>query len=367
MNLLLEHPRSTADGVGVRLARFHDELRERLRAIPGVTDVGGVDALPLAPSLERGGSNGTFVIVNRPDEIRSFEDGASLWRDPTRTGYADFRVADAGYFRAMGIPLVRGRPFTDSDSPEAPHVAVISESLAKTRWPDEDPIGKLINFAGIDGDFRVFTIVGIVGDVRDRGLDAPPEPTFYGNSRQRVGRTARYTYVMHGNFDPAAAMASARAAVRELDPTVPPSFRMLDQVVSSSLADRRFNLLLLGVFAGSALLLAVTGIYGVIAYLVAQQTRDIGIRIALGARRNDVVRMVLWRGVRLTAVGIGLGLIAAIWLTRLMSRMLFDIAPTDPLTFSGIALLMLVVTVVACYLPARRATTVDPMIALRSE
>jgi predicted permease len=305
--------------------------------------------------------------VNRPDEVRSYEDADAIMRDETRTGYADFRVADAGYFRAMGIPLVRGRLFAETDAPDASHVAVISESLAKARWPNEDPLGKLINFAGIDGDMRVFTIVGIVGDVRDRGLDAPPQPTFYGNSRQRVKRTSRYTYVMHGAFDPAAVISSARATLRELDPTVPPTFRTMEQVVSSTLSDRRFNLLLLGVFGGAALALAVTGIYGVISYLVAQQTREIGIRVALGAQRNQVMRMVVGRGVRLTAVGVAVGIVAALWLTRLIGGLLFGVGRTDPLTFAGISALLLGATALASYIPARRATRVDPMVALRSE
>jgi putative ABC transport system permease protein len=172
---------------------------------------------------------------------------------------------------------------------------------------------------------------------------------------------------MHGTFDPAAVIASARAVVREQDPTIPPTFRTLEQVVSSTVSDRRFSLILLGVFGGAALVLAITGIYGVIAYLVVQQTREIGIRVALGAQRSNVVTMVIGRGVRLTAVGLAVGLIAAFWLTRLIGKMLFGIGPTDPLTFIGISLLLLGATVVASYIPARRATKVDPMVALRGE
>jgi predicted permease len=361
MNLMLPGGRGV-EGT-VRLAQFHEAMSARLHAIPGVQEVGGVNALPMGGA----GANGTFLIVNRPDEVTSFEDWRQISRDTSRTGFADYRVANEGYFRAMAIPLMRGRLFDERDTPDAPHVAVISESLAKTRWPNEDPIGKMVQYGNMDGDLRVFTIVGIVGDVRDRGLDAKPEPTFYGNARQRIGMTSYFTYVMHGTFDPTAAIASARAALRELAPTVPPTFRTMEQVVSSTVADRRFNLILLGVFGGAALLLAVAGIYGVIAYLVAQQTREIGIRLALGAQRNEVLGMVVGRGVRLTVVGLAVGLLAAFWLTRLIGTMLFGIGPADPLTFGGISLLLLGVTALASYIPARRATKVDPMVALRSE
>jgi predicted permease len=345
------------------LARFHDELATRLRAIPGVREVGGVNAMP----LQYEGASGQFLILNHPDEVRTFDDWDAISRDETRTGYADFRIADAGYFHALGIPLLRGRLFEERDTPEAPHVAVISESLAKKRWPGEDPIGKLINFAGMDADFRPYTIVGIVGDVRDYGLDAEPNPTFYGNARQRLGATRRFTYVLHGDFAAATVTASARTTLRELNPEIPPRFRTIEEIISSNVAERRFNLLLLGVFGGAAFLLAVAGIYGVIAYLVVQQTRDIGIRVALGAEQGDVVRMVVGRGVRFAALGLAAGILAAFWLTRLIGGLLFNVSTTDPLTFAAIALLLLGVTALASWVPARRAARVDPLVALRAD
>jgi predicted permease len=361
MNIMAPAGRDPAEQA--RLARFHEELAARLRAIPGVKEVGGVNAMP----LQYEGANGQFLILNRPDEVSTFDDWDRINRDETRTGYSDYRVADAGYFRALGIPLVRGRLFDERDTPEAPHVAVISESLAKKRWPNEDPIGKLIQFGNMDYDLRAMTIVGVVGDVRDQGLDAQPYPTFYGNARQRTGATGRYTYVLHGDFNAAAVTAAARTALRELNPEIPPRFRTIEEIVSSNLSERRFNLLLLGVFGGTALLLAVMGIYGVIAYLVTQQTREIGIRVALGAARRDVLGMVVGRGVRFTAYGLAAGLLAAFWLTRLLSGLLFNVSATDPLTFGAIALLLLTVTAVASYVPARRAARVDPMVALRTE
>jgi predicted permease len=346
-----------------QLARFHDELATRLRAIPGVRDVGGVNAMP----LQYEGANGQFLIVNRPDEVTNFDEYRAFGRDETRTGYADFRVADAGYFRALGIPLLRGRLFDERDTPEAPHVAVISESLAKKRWQGEDPIGKMVNYAGMDADFRPYTIVGVVGDVRDYGLDAEPNPTFYGNARQRLLATQRFTYVLHGDFTTAGATTAARGALRELNPEIPPRFRTIEEIISSNVAERRFNLLLLGVFGGAALLLAVAGIYGVIAYLVTQQTRDIGIRVALGAARRDVLGMVVGRGVRFGVTGLAAGLLVAFWLTKLFGGLLFEVSATDPVIFSTIALLLLGVTALASYFPARRAARVDPMVALRAE
>lgn len=354
---------SGAEADPVRLANFHEELSARLRAIPGVKAVGGVSALPLTGS----GASGAFLIVEHEDEVRNFEDWDRISRDETRTGYADFRVADAGYFAALGIPLIRGRLFDDRDGPGAPHVAVISESLAKRRWPDEDPIGKRIQYANMDSDFRVFTIVGIVGDVRDEGLDAEPYPTFYGNARQRIAATGRFTYVLHGEGDPAAIVASARRAVQEVDPEVPPVFRTIEQVITSTLADRTFSLFLLGVFGGVALVLAVTGVYGVIAFLVAQQTREIGIRVALGAQRGTVIGMIVGRGVRMAAAGLAAGLLVAFWLTRLIDGMLYGVGTRDPISFVAIALLLLGVTALASYIPARRAAGADPMLALRNE
>src|SRR5690625_2026718 len=346
-----------------QLARFHDEMATRLRAIPGVQEVGGVNAMPLLPE----GSNGAFLILNRPDEMQSIEDWEALGRVEDRTGYAEFRIADEGYFHTLGIPLLRGRLFEDHDRPDAPHVAVISESLAESRWPGEDPIGKLISYANMDGDFRPYTIVGVVGDIRDFALDDEPSPTFYGNARQRIASTRSLTYLMHGDFVPGATISSARAALRDLDPEIAPQFRTIEEIVSSNVADRRFNLLLLGVFGSAAFLLAVVGIYGVIAYMVAQQTRDIGIRVALGAERGEVVRMVVGRGLRFAAAGLVVGIVAALWLTKLIGGMLFELSATDPVTFTAIALLLLGVTAVASWIPARRAAAVDPMVALRAE
>ena len=360
MALSLPFPDSEADAA--RLTRLHEELTSRLRAIPGVTHVGAVDAFPMTSS----GSNGTFLILDRPEEVTSFEDFRRVGQNPNRVGEADYRVATEGYFPAMNIPLLRGRLFDRRDAAGAPHVAVISQSLARSRWPDEDPIGKLIQFGNMDGNLRPFTIVGIVGDVRDVGLESAPRPTFYGYALQRSGAASRMTYVLQGTSSPAV-IASAQRLVRELAPDVPPRFRTLEEIFAASMADRRFSLLLLGVIGATALLLAVSGIYSVMAYAVAQRTREFGIRMALGADRRDIVRMMLAGGLRLTAIGLSLGVIVALALTRLLAGMLFGVSPLDATTFLLVCTLLAGAAALASYLPARRATRVDPTIALRSE
>ncbi|HEX2188845.1 MAG TPA: ABC transporter permease [Longimicrobiaceae bacterium] len=360
MSLSLPYPES--DEEKARLLRFHGELAERLRAIPGVRAVGGVNDFPLGGNY----SNGTFLILQHPDEVTSFEDFRRLGELPERVGQAEYRVADEGYFRAMGIPLLRGRLFDGRDAPDAPHVAVVSESLARTRWPGEDPLGKLIQFGNMDGDVRPFTIVGVVGDVREQSLDAEPRPTFYGFSRQRVGPSATFHLVMAGGA-PRAVVPAARAAVRGLAPEVPPRFRTIEEVFSSNLASRRFSLVLLGVFGAVALLLATAGVYGVISYGVAQRTREFGIRMALGARPGDVRGLVLRQGTALALTGAALGLAAAFAATRLLGSLLYGVGTLDVVTFLAVPALLVAATLLASWLPARRATRVSPMTALRSE
>ncbi|HEX7049889.1 MAG TPA: ABC transporter permease [Longimicrobiales bacterium] len=374
MDLWLPSPEDEA--AKARTGRFYTELLGRLRAIPGVEAAGGVNVFPLTGS----GGNGTFIILDSPDQVAGMTSFEQLMRepalmarldrmfdDPTHTGSAEFRVASQGYFEAMGIPLVRGRLFDERDGPDAPHVAVISESLAEARWPNEDPIGKLIEFGNMDGDLRPFTIIGIVGDVRERSLVAQPEPTFYANSRQRPLKTFRYSVVMRGSIEPAGMIASARRIVRGLNPEVPLRFRTLEQIFSASLSAQRFALLLIGTFGATALLLAVMGIYGVVSYLSTQRTQEVGIRMALGARRESVVRLLVGQGAVLALAGIAVGLLAAFVLTRFLSGMLYDVGTADPMTFAGIAVVLGGVALLASYIPARRASNVDPMVTLRGE
>jgi predicted permease len=361
LDLAMDDPADAAGGV--RLAAFQDELMGRLRAIPGVTEVGGVNAFP----LDGGYSDGTFLELMRPDEATSFEDFQRLAADPARTGQAEYRVASDGYFRAMGIPLRRGRWFQPGDGPTSGHVALVSESLARKRWPGQDPVGKIIQFGNMDGDLHPFTVVGVVGDIREASVDAEPRPTLYGSARQRTGKISRFHVVMRGPVDAAAMIAPARRILRELAPEVPPTFRTLDEVFSASLADRRFSLLLLGAFGGAALLLAVLGIYGVISYLVAQRTREIGIRLAFGARAGDVSRLVVGHGAALAGTGIAAGLVAAFVLHRVLGGFMYGVSAVDPVAYAGVAVLLALVALAASALPARRATRVDPMIALRAD
>jgi predicted permease len=310
-----------------------------------VTAAGAVTAMPMTDS----GGSGTFLI----DE------------DSAKPGYADYRLASEGYFAAMGIPLLRGRRFAGTDTREAPHVALVSQSLASRYWPNEDPIGRTLQFGNMDGDRHPFHIVGIVGDVHDRGLDSEVRPTVYAFYAQRPQRDL--SFVVRAERDPGALIPAMRAELQRLDPTLPAEFRTLEQVVSSALDPRRFSLLLLGAFASVALLLAVTGIYGVTAYSVARRTREIGVRVALGARPRAVVAMVVGQGVAMALVGVAIGLAAALALARLLAGALYGVSATDPVTFGLVALTILGATLLASYLPARRAARIDPIVALRAE
>lgn len=329
-----------------QLARFHQQLLERLSRIPGVTAAGGVSSLPMTG----GGSNGAFLIDN----------------NPANTGYAEYRLASGEYFEAMGIPLLRGRLFEQSDGPQSPHVAVISQSLAEKHWPGEDPIGKRIQFGNMDGDLRLLNVVGVVGDVRERGLESDIRPTVYAYAVQRP-QPSNYSLVARANQNPAALIAAMRSELEGLNAEVPANFRTIEQIFSSSLNERRFSLVLFSVFGGAALLLAVTGIYGVMSYAVAQRTREIGIRMALGASGSDALRMVIKQGMKLVAVGVAIGAAASAAMASLIKSMVFKVSATDPATFAALTGLLIAVALAACYIPARRATKVDPMIALRHE
>lgn len=346
-------------------AQFLGELFKRLRAIPGVQDVGGTNALPLSDSYA---DDGTYLVMSpqesAPSDIREYE---RLSHEPGRAGNADYCVASDGYFRALGIPLLRGRAFDDRDTMDAPHVALVSESLTRDRFAGQDPIGQRIEFGNMDGDLRLLTVVGIVGDVRGGSLETPPRPTVYVNYRQRPRAATRFTVIMRANAGGPGVFRSARDVVRRLDPTVPPRFSTLPGIVSSSLDARRFNLILIAVFAGTALLLAAVGIYGVTAYSVARLAREIGVRMALGASAHSVLRLVVGRGLQSVAAGVAIGIAGSFALTRTMRSLLFEVGPTDPLTFIGVAAGLAAVALCASYLPARRATRVAPVVALRAE
>jgi predicted permease len=341
-----------------------NDLFARLRAIPGVEAVGGANALPLASDFM---ANGTFLVLNPGQIPTRMEDFERLMHDPSITGYADYCVASEDYFRVLAIPLLRGRLFEDRDVMDAPHVAVINNALARTRWPNEDPLGKTIEFGNMDGDLRLLTIVGVVGDARNSSLETLPSPTVYVNYRQRPQSTDRFAVVIRTALPPSSVVSASREIVREIDPDVPARFGTFAQVFSSSLSARQFNLTLLVAFAATALLLAVAGIYGVMAYTVAHRTREIGVRMALGAAASDVLRLILGQGLWTTVIGMAIGVAGSFALSRTMHSLLFEVSAADPITLVWSALLLATVSLLACWIPARRAMRVDPMVALRYE
>jgi predicted permease len=289
----------------------------------------------------------------------------ALFQQKERLGTADFCPATDGYFRVLGIPLLRGRLFDDHDGPDSPHVAVISESLARERWPGRDPIGETIEFGNMDGDLRLITIVGIVADTHDYGLEAKPRPTVYVNLRQRP--RPQVSVAMLTSADTGQVVKAARAIVQQLDPEIPARFRTLSQVVSASLGSRRFNAILIACFAITALVLATTGVFGVMAYSVSRRTREIGVRVALGAQSGDVRGMILRQGLRTILAGVAIGAVGSLALTRTVRSLLFGVSANDPLTFVAVTLVLVGAALLACYFPARRATRVDPVVALRCE
>src|SRR2546428_4552771 len=266
----------------------------------------------------------------------------------------------------MRIPLLRGRTFDQSDQPDSPNAAVVSQSLGRKCWPNEDPIGQTIQFGNMDGDLRLLHVVGVVGDVHDRGVDASTTPPIYACALQRPPSSS-LSVVVRAQVSPSALIPAMRQSVRTLNPELPINFRTLDQVFSSSLDQRRFSLVIFAVFGAVALLLAAMGIYGVTSYAVAQRTQEIGIRMALGAQMSDVVKLVLRNGMILALIGVAIGLLGAFALTRLMASLLFGVTPTDATAFAAVAASLTVIALLACYIPARRATKVDPLVALRYE
>jgi putative ABC transport system permease protein len=347
---------------------FFKNLLDRLKQIPGVRTIGAASGLPLDGGLP----DGMFLLMS-PDQApktpstldafsRLFD---TLFRDKENQREADFCAATPGYFQSLGIPLLRGRIFDDRDSPDSPHAAIISESLSRDRWPGQDPIGHTIEFGNIDGDLRLLTIVGIVGDVHEYGVDVPPHPTVYVDLFQRP--EPAITVTMLADADTRMITSSAREILHELNPEIPPRFRTLSGIYSASLGSRRFNVILVGCFGMLALLLAAVGVFGVMAYSVSRRTHEIGVRLALGARSQDVLTMVLGQGLRTILVGMAIGFAGSIAITRSLQSLLFGVTATDPVTFGAVILLLLSTALLACCIPARRAAKIDPMVALRYE
>ena len=340
---------------------FFANLLDRLQQIPGVHKIGATSGLPMDGGLP----DGMFLLMTQSEVPKKPSDFEVLFAQKERLGTADYGAVTDGYFQTLGIPLLRGRLFDHRDSPDAPHVAIISESLARSRWPGQDPLGHTIEFGNMDGDLRLLTIVGVVADVREYGLEAPPHPTIYVDLFQRP-RPA-ITVTMLTDADTGMVTSAARNILQVLNPELPLRFRTFPQIYSDSLGSRRFNLILIAAFGLVALLLATAGVLGVMAYSVSRRTREIGVRVALGARSTDVLAMIVGQGMRTIIIGLAIGFAASLALTRFMASLLFGVTATDPLTFAAVIALLIAVALIACYIPARRATKVDPVVALRYE
>jgi putative ABC transport system permease protein len=327
---------------------FYQNVMDRVKALPGVEATGIVSNLPFGGNGDRFG----FHIEEKP------------LPDPSEAPSAERFGISPDYLRAMGIPVLRGRGFTDQDTANAPLVVLINSTLAKRYWPNEDPVGKRVQLGDTTGPFR--TITGVVGDVDHKGLDDPPDIQVYTPHTQFDDSFQQL--VVRTSVDPASLTAAVRNEIRAVDANVPIyQIATMRQLISSSVAQRRFTLVLLAGFAGIALLMSAIGIYGVMSYTVTQRTQEIGIRVALGAQTGDVLKLVIRQGMLLVLVGVANGLIGAFGLTRLMEGLLFGVSASDPLTFAGISVLLISVALLACYVPARRAAKVDPLIALRYE
>jgi putative ABC transport system permease protein len=333
-----------------RYAAFYQQLQDRLRGLPGVESASYTSKLPL-----NGGSNGVVVIEGQAPP-------KDMWSSPL----VEWSTVMPGYFHTARIPLLRGRDFTAHDNGQgAPEVAIINRTMADKFWPKQDPIGK--HFAHNEPNPKWITVIGVVGDVLQYGLDqTATAPEAYFSEYQE--QNSSMNVLVRTSGEPLGALAGLRDAVHELDSELPVANpRELNEVVTDSSSQQRFLALLLGLFAGLALLLAAVGIYGVIAYSVAQRNHELGIRIALGAGRRELLRLVLGEGLRLALAGIVVGLVLAFALSRFLASLLYGVRATDPLTFAIVPLVLLLAALLACYIPARRATRVNPIEALRCE
>ena len=333
----------------VRYVQFYGPVLQRLRGLPGVGDVAATTIIP----IQNFGVNGNFQIVGRPEET-------DLGKQP----FAEYRVVSSNYFRTMGIAMVRGREFTDQDAAGAPLVAIVNDEFVRRYFPNEDPIGKQI-FAWND---KPSTIVGVARSVRQMSLDQAPRTELYVAAPQAPGNLFDVSYALRTQANPESLMPSVRAALRDIAPDQPIFLvKTMNDVISDSLQSRKLTLSLLAIFASLALLLSAAGVYGVMSYAVSQRQREIGIRMALGARASNVARMILSEAGTLAAIGLAIGLVAAALLTRVLSSMLYGVGAHDPVTFVAVALLLVGVALAASLVPALRAARVDPLRAMRIE
>jgi putative ABC transport system permease protein len=331
-----------------RVTSFFDQLLQRIESLPGVESAGAVSSVFLSKTP----NSTTFSLEGRPDP------------PPAEDIEVPYDSISPNYFRVMGIPLLKGREFDHRDAQAAPGVVIINDTFARMYFPDEDPVGKRFKYRGDDNPW--LTIVGVVGDMRRTGFDSEVRPeTFLPHTQNPSGGL---TILVRASTDPASLVGAIRSQVSEIDPNQAIyGVKTMDQWLGEMISQRRFNMLLLAIFAGVALVLAAVGIYGVISYSVTQRTHEIGVRIALGAARRDVMRLVVGQAARLAVIGLGAGLVTAFALTRLMTSLLYGVSATDPLTFAVIPFVLAAIAMLSSYIPARRAAKVDPMIALRYE
>lgn len=331
--------------------KFYTQVLDKVSAIPGVLDAGIIDTLPVS----KGGPTIGFRVEGRP--ITTLDQWPVV----------NYRDVSPNYFRAMGIPVIQGRGYTERDDANAPNVMIINQQTAREIFPDENPIGNRITFGNVQNQQPVwFEIVGVVANVHSLELSKEPPSEIYFSSLQDSWPSM--SLVVRSSVEPASLGTSVRQVVNEVDKSVPVSqVQTMDHVVSESITQPRFNLFLLALFSTVALLLSAAGIYGVTAYTVSQRTHELGIRLALGAQVGDVLKMILGQGMAVIGVGLALGLVAAFALMRLLRSLLFGVGENDPLTFVAITIVLLIVALIACYIPARRATKVDPLEALRAE
>jgi predicted permease len=344
------NPATDPYSVEEKRADFLLEVFRRVSALPGVEEasISGNDTLP----MNSGRNYSPFSIQGRA-------------RESERGPIADIAVVDAKYFRTMEVPLLAGREFAGSDTYHTQPVAVIDQTLARQYWQDRDPLGQKLTF-GFGRGLEGVTIVGVVGDIKSDGFEAPSVPHIYVALGQFAPVNAVVFLRSRGDLEQLG--EGVRREVESVNPNVPVhSISSMDQIIARSLADRRFALELLGTFAAAALLLAAVGIYGVMSYSFSQRTHEVGIRIALGAQRMDILRMALGEGMRVVVIGLALGLLGAAAMTRFFQSMLFNVVPTDPVTFLSVSAILAGVAFFACYVPAKRATRVDPLVALREE
>lgn len=331
---------------------FYATVLEHLQGLPGVESAGMVMSLPLTgSSMNRG-----FRVEGRP--VPKADENVTM----------DFQIVSPGYFSTLEIPIKRGRGLSAADTETSEHVIVINDTMARRYWPNEDPVGRRMGIGESSKDTSWRTIVGVVGDNRHASLSEPPVPTAFIAYRQDLESWPRMGFVIKAKTDAASLTSAVRKELAAIDPAQPVyAIEPLENLLHASVAQRRFIMMLLGSLSAIALTLAMVGVYGVISFSVSERTQEIGIRMALGARAADVLRMVLGQGIRITLVGILIGVAAAFALTRLLSSLLFAVSATDLRTFSIVAGLLGAVALVACYIPARRATKVDPLVALRYE